>query len=52
MIISNNDGRFNNDFNIFKDVLININGLVGLSRDKYSAQQLDRIKAVKAKYAG
>ena len=52
MIISNNDGRFNNDFNIFKDVLININGLVGLSRDKYSAQQIDRIKAVKAKYAG
>lgn len=51
MLISNNDGRFNNDFNIFKDVLININGLINLSRDKYSTQQLNRINEIKAKYA-
>ena len=50
MIISNNDGRFNTDFNVFKDVLININGLLRLSRDKYSNEQMQKIRMVQQKY--
>ena len=50
MIISPNDGRFDNNFSVFKDILININGLMYLSRDNYSEEQLNKIKALKAKY--
>jgi hypothetical protein len=52
MMISKNDGRFNNQVNVFKDILINANGIINLARDNYSKEQLDRIYAVKAKYAG
>lgn len=50
MMIDKNDGKFSNDFNLFKDVLINLNGLIQLSRPKYSEEQLARIKAVKEKW--
>ena len=43
MIISNNDGRFNNDVNHCRDTIINANGLIQLSRDKYTQEQLDAI---------
>lgn len=50
MMISQNDGRFNNQVNVFKDILINANGLINLSRDNYSQEQLDKIARVKAKW--
>lgn len=50
MIVSHNDGRFNKQLNVFKDTVINSNGLINISRGNYSADQLNRIKAVKAKW--
>jgi len=50
MMISKNDGKFNNQLNIYKDILINANGLINLSRDYYTPEQLAKIEAVKAKY--
>ena len=50
MIISPNDGLFDNNFNVFKDILINSNGLLQLSRDKYNPQQLQKIKDFKVKH--
>ena len=41
--ISKNDGRFNNDVNHCRDTIINANGLIQLSRDKYTQEQLDAI---------
>ena len=51
MVISPNDGLFDNNFNVFKDILINSNGLVQLSRDKYTPQQLQKIKDFKIKHS-
>ena len=50
MLISNNDGRFNSAMSIFKDILININGMIQLSRKHYSQSDLSKIEAVKAKW--
>ena len=50
MMISRNDGTFNNDMNIFKDMIINSNGLINLGRDYYSNEQKQRIKQLKEKY--
>ncbi len=47
MMISRNDGTFNNDMNVFKDILINANGLISLGRKYYSAEQLEAINKVK-----
>ena len=41
--ISKNDGRFNNDVNHCRDTIINANGLIQLSRDRYTQEQLDNI---------
>lgn len=48
--ISRNDGKMNNSINVFNDILINLNSLVGLSRDNYSQQDLDHIHYLKEKY--
>lgn len=47
MYISKNDGLFNNDANHSKDTLINANTVIQLSRDKYSPEQLEKIKKCK-----
>lgn len=44
MYVSMNDGMFNNDTNHSKDTLINANTMIQLARDKYTPQQLERIK--------
>ena len=49
MYISKNDGMFNNSYNHKRDTIINMNTLVYLSRDKYSKEQLEKIKAAKEK---
>ena len=51
MLISKNDGRFNNQLNVYKDIVINANGIINLARDNYTQSQLDAIAKVKAKYA-
>ena len=43
MMISRNDGRFNNNVNVFKDILISVNGVLYLSRNKYTNKELDDI---------
>lgn len=50
MMISRNDGTFNNDMNIFKDMIINANGLINLGRDYYTAEQRQKIQQLKEKY--
>lgn len=49
--ISRNDGRLNQSINIFKDTVINLNGLLQLSSDNYTASQVDAIHKLQAKYA-
>ena len=49
--ISRNDGMLNKNINIFKDTMINLNTIIDLCRDNYSQTQLDKIKALQAKYA-
>lgn len=46
MYISKNDGMFNNSYNHKRDTIINMNTLSQLSRDKYSPEQIAKIKAV------
>lgn len=48
MYISRNDGRFNNDVNFARDTLINANGLINLSRDNYSQEDIDNIRRLQA----
>ena len=48
MYISKNDGMFNNSYNHKRDTIINMNTLVQLSRDKYSAEQIAKIRAAQA----
>lgn len=48
--ISRDDGKMNSSINIFKDILINLNSLIGLSRDNYSTEQMNKIKVLKEKY--
>ena len=50
MMISRNDGTFNNDMNIFKDMIINSNGLINIGRDYYSIGQKQKIQQLKEKY--
>lgn len=45
MYISKNDGMFNNSYNHKRDTIINMNTFVQLSRDNYTQEQLDAIKA-------
>lgn len=52
MLISKNDGRFNNQVNVFRDIVINANGLINLARDNYTEEQLNRIRAVQIKHFG
>ena len=49
--ISRNDGLFNMDVCIFKDTVINLESFVHMGRSHYSADQMARIQALKAKYA-
>lgn len=48
MLISKNDGYFNNDYNMQRDTIINSSTMMHLSRDKYSEAQLKAIAALKA----
>ena len=50
MMISRNDGYFANDYNWFKDMLINSQALVSIGRDNYSRDQLESISNLKKKY--
>lgn len=47
MYISRNDGKLSKDVIHNKDTLINANGLVGLARGNYSAQQMEQIRRAK-----
>lgn len=47
MQISRNDGKFNGAVLFSKDSMINANSMIYLSRNKYSAEQLERIKRAK-----
>lgn len=42
--ISRNDGLMNNKINIFKDTVINLNGLVHLYKKNYTPEQISNIK--------
>lgn len=44
MYISRNDGLFNNNSNHTKDLLINANSLVDITRKCYTTEQLEKIK--------
>ena len=48
MLISKNDGSFDNNFNLQRDELINASTLIYLGRDKYTKKQLEMIAACKA----
>lgn len=48
MIISKNDGMFNADYNHQRDTIINMNTLLRLSRDNYSKDHIDKIRAMQA----
>lgn len=50
MLVSHNDGKFNGQLNVFKDTIINANGMINISRGNYSAQQLSQIQRVKQKW--
>lgn len=50
MLISKNDGMFNADYNHQRDTIINANTMLQLSRQYYSKDQIDRIKACKYSY--
>ena len=47
MYISKNDGKFNNDVNHQKDLIINATQLIDMHRCAYSKEQLDRIALAK-----
>ena len=48
--ISRDDGLLNPSINIFKDTVINLNGLLELTRGNYSKAQLENIERLKKKY--
>ena len=48
MLISKNDGYFNNDYNMQRDTVINSSTMMYLSREYYTQEQLDKIAAIKA----
>ena len=45
--ISRDDGKMNPSINVFKDILINLNSLVGIGRYKYNQNQLAKIEEFK-----
>lgn len=49
MYISRIDGKLNSDLLVQRDTLINANTFLHLGRKYYSAEQIDRIKAIKEK---
>lgn len=51
MMISRNDGMFNDQVNHQRDILINCNTMIYLSRDKYTPEQRAKIKALQEKSA-
>ena len=51
MIISANDGLLNSQVNLYKDILITSNSLLGLCRDVYSQEDMDEIKSILAETA-
>ena len=48
MVISKNDGYFNNDYNMQRDTVINSSTMMHLSREYYTQDQLDMIAKLKA----
>lgn len=48
--ISRDDGRMNSSVNIFKDTVINLNGLINLSKEFYSSDNKQKIAALQEKY--
>lgn len=48
MIISKNDGYFDNNYSLQRDELINLSTLLYLSREYYTKKQLDMIEKCKA----
>ena len=48
MIISANDGLLNSQVNLYKDILITSNDLLGLSRDAYTDEDKVEIEAILA----
>lgn len=40
----------NDSINLFKDIMINMNAMLGLGRHNYSQEQLDKISNMKKKY--
>jgi hypothetical protein len=48
--ISRDDGRMNSSVNIFKDTVINLNGLINLSKEFYSSDNKQKIAALQDKY--
>lgn len=49
--ISRDDGLFNSMVCIFKDTVINTEAFIHMTRNRYSAEQLNRIKYLQSKYA-
>ena len=47
MVISRNDGLFNNQMNLYKDILIVSNGIKHLGEDAYTEEDMNNIKAIK-----
>ena len=47
MVISRNDGLFNNQMNLYKDILIVSNGIKHLGEDAYTEEDINNIKAIK-----
>lgn len=43
LMISRNDGNFNNRVNHFKDTIVNLNSFIYLSRDGYSKEELQEL---------
>ena len=48
MIISANDGLLNSQVNLYKDILITSNDLLGLSRDAYTDEDKAEIESILA----
>lgn len=48
--ISRDDGMFNNDVNIIKDTIINLEAFQHMTRNNYTKEQLDKINKLKEKY--
>lgn len=49
MIISKNDGMFNQAYNHQRDTIINANTVVRLSRDYYTHEQIARIRQLQGR---